>query len=122
MAVFSTPFIHLGTHSGMGATYLLPDAVGQSRAREMLFTGREVRADEAREWGPRTFGNLGLSQHWNATPHWAFDFTVDRSKTLSGDDVVPFDAAAFPVSATQDDRLRVHRIAVCSRHVLGVYP
>ncbi len=50
-AVFSTPFIHLGTHSGMGATFLLPDAIGQSRAREMLFTGREVRAQEAREWG-----------------------------------------------------------------------
>lgn len=50
-AVFSTPFIHLGTHSGMGATYLLPEAVGQSRAREMLFTGREVRAEQAREWG-----------------------------------------------------------------------
>jgi enoyl-CoA hydratase/carnithine racemase len=50
-AVFSTPFIHLGTHSGMGATYLLPDAIGQSRAREMLFTGREVRAEEGREWG-----------------------------------------------------------------------
>ena len=50
-AVFSTPFIHLGTHSGMGATFLLPDAIGQSRAREMLFTGREVRSVEAREWG-----------------------------------------------------------------------
>lgn len=50
-AVFSTPFIHLGTHSGMGATFLLPDAIGQSRAREMLFTGREVHAEEAREWG-----------------------------------------------------------------------
>lgn len=50
-AVFSTPFIHLGTHPGMAATFLLPEAVGQSRAREMLFTGREVRAEEAREWG-----------------------------------------------------------------------
>lgn len=50
-AVFSTPFIHLGTHPGMAATYLLPDAIGQSRAREMLFTKREVRAEEARDWG-----------------------------------------------------------------------
>jgi hypothetical protein len=58
---------------------------------------------EAREWGPRTFANLGLSQHWNATPHWAFDATVDRSQTLSGEDVVPFDAAAFPVSGSLTD-------------------
>ena len=50
-AVFSTPFIFRGTHPGMAATFLLPDTVGQSRAREMLFTGREVRAVEAREWG-----------------------------------------------------------------------
>jgi enoyl-CoA hydratase/carnithine racemase len=50
-AVFSTPFIHLGTHPGMAATFLLPEAIGQSRAREMLFTGREVRAEEAHEWG-----------------------------------------------------------------------
>ncbi|MQW77613.1 enoyl-CoA hydratase/isomerase family protein [Nocardioides sp. dk4132] len=50
-AVFSAPFIHLGTHAGMGATFLLPEAVGQTRAREMLFTGREVRAEQAQEWG-----------------------------------------------------------------------
>ncbi len=58
---------------------------------------------EAREWGPRTFANLGLAQHWNATPHWAFDFLVDRSQTLSGEDVVPFDAGAFPVSGSLTD-------------------
>lgn len=50
-AVFSTPFIHLGTHPGMAATFLLPEAIGHTRAREMLFTGREVRAEEARNWG-----------------------------------------------------------------------
>lgn len=50
-ASFSTPFTHLGTHPGMGATYLLPEAIGQARARELLFTGREIGAEEAREWG-----------------------------------------------------------------------
>jgi enoyl-CoA hydratase/carnithine racemase len=50
-ARFSTPFIFRGTHGGMGATWLLPEAVGLSRAREMLFTGREVAAAEALEWG-----------------------------------------------------------------------
>jgi len=50
-AVFSTPFLHLGTHGGMGASWLLPEAVGLTRAREMLYTGREVKAGEAREWG-----------------------------------------------------------------------
>ncbi|MEU9269088.1 enoyl-CoA hydratase/isomerase family protein [Streptomyces sp. NPDC048251] len=50
-ALFSTPFIHRGTHGGMGATWLLPEAIGMSRAREMLYTGREVHPDEALGWG-----------------------------------------------------------------------
>jgi enoyl-CoA hydratase/carnithine racemase len=50
-ARFSTPFIFLGTHGGMGATWLLPEAIGVSHAREMLYTGREVPADEALGWG-----------------------------------------------------------------------
>jgi enoyl-CoA hydratase len=50
-ARFSTPFIYRGTHGGMGATWLLPEAIGVSRAREMLFTGREVPAAEALDWG-----------------------------------------------------------------------
>jgi enoyl-CoA hydratase len=49
--MFSTPFIYLGTHGGMGATWLLPEAVGVSRAREMLYTGREVSPPEALNWG-----------------------------------------------------------------------
>jgi enoyl-CoA hydratase/carnithine racemase len=50
-ATFKTPFIYLGTHGGMGITSLLPEVVGAARAREMLFTGRDVLADEALEWG-----------------------------------------------------------------------
>ena len=50
-ARFSTPFIFLGTHGGMASTWLLPEAIGVSRAREMLYTGREVPADEAHRWG-----------------------------------------------------------------------
>lgn len=48
---FSAPFIYLGTHGGMGATWLLPEAIGISRAREMLYTGHEVRTEQALEWG-----------------------------------------------------------------------
>jgi enoyl-CoA hydratase len=50
-AKFSAPFIYLGTHGGMAVTWLLPQAIGVPRAREMLYTGREVSATEAREWG-----------------------------------------------------------------------
>src|SRR3954452_22862865 len=50
-AKFSAPFIYLGTRCGMAVPWLLPQAIGVPRAREMLYTGREVSATEAREWG-----------------------------------------------------------------------
>jgi enoyl-CoA hydratase/carnithine racemase len=43
----SAPFAALGMHAGMAATWLLPEAVGLPIARELLFTGRRVDADEA---------------------------------------------------------------------------
>jgi enoyl-CoA hydratase len=50
-ATFRASFIQVGTHGGMAANWLLAEAVGLSRAREMLFTGREISAEEALEWG-----------------------------------------------------------------------
>jgi enoyl-CoA hydratase/carnithine racemase len=46
-AMFSAPFVRLGMHAGMAATYLLPEVVGVARARELLLTGRRVDAAEA---------------------------------------------------------------------------
>src|SRR3954463_8107946 len=46
-AKLSAPFTQLGMHAGMAATYLLPEAVGMARARDLLLTGRAVTADEA---------------------------------------------------------------------------
>ncbi|HET6561940.1 MAG TPA: enoyl-CoA hydratase-related protein [Marmoricola sp.] len=46
-ARMSVPFVRLGMHAGMAATYTLPNVVGQARARELLLTGRMVDADEA---------------------------------------------------------------------------
>ena len=50
-ATFSAPFMQLGTHGGMGVSWLLPEAVGMPRARELLYTGRVVTAEEALTWG-----------------------------------------------------------------------
>ena len=46
-ARFGAPFTALGMHPGMAASYLLPEAVGLPRAREMFYTGKIVGADEA---------------------------------------------------------------------------
>jgi len=50
-ARMSVPFVRLGMHAGMGATYTLPNVVGQARARELLLTGRMVGAEEAERIG-----------------------------------------------------------------------
>ena len=46
-ARLGVPFVKLGMHPGMGATYLLPEVVGAAHARDLLLTGRLVEADEA---------------------------------------------------------------------------
>jgi enoyl-CoA hydratase len=50
-AKLAMPFTSLGMHPGMAATYLLPEAVGLPRAREMLFTGRVVTGTDAVDIG-----------------------------------------------------------------------
>ena len=50
-AKLGAPFVKLGMNPGMAATYLLPNAVGEANARELLLTGRTVDAEEARELG-----------------------------------------------------------------------
>lgn len=46
-ARMSVPFVKLGMHAGMAATYTLPNVVGEAHARDLLLTGRMVGAEEA---------------------------------------------------------------------------
>jgi enoyl-CoA hydratase len=50
-AKVSVPFTALGMHPGMATTYLLTEVVGLAVARELLFTGRRLAADEAQRLG-----------------------------------------------------------------------
>jgi enoyl-CoA hydratase len=50
-AKLGVPFVRLGMHPGMAATWLLPEAIGHAHARDLLLTGRMVDADEALRLG-----------------------------------------------------------------------
>jgi enoyl-CoA hydratase/carnithine racemase len=50
-ARMSLPFVKLGMHAGMAATYTLPNVVGEAHARDLLLTGRMVGAEEALRMG-----------------------------------------------------------------------
>ena len=50
-ARFACSFIKLGLLPGDGGAWLLPRAVGRSRAYEMAFTGRTIDAHQALAWG-----------------------------------------------------------------------
>src|ERR1044072_27910 len=50
-ARLGAPFVKLGMHAGMAATYLLPNVRGGAHARDLLLTGRLVDADEALRLG-----------------------------------------------------------------------
>lgn len=48
---FRAPFVNLGVGPEGGSSALLPRAIGQKMAREVLLTGRFFSADEALAWG-----------------------------------------------------------------------
>jgi 2-(1,2-epoxy-1,2-dihydrophenyl)acetyl-CoA isomerase len=50
-AWFAESYVNIGFSPDAGATFLLPRAVGASRAAEMIFTGQRVTASVAAEWG-----------------------------------------------------------------------
>jgi enoyl-CoA hydratase/carnithine racemase len=50
-AVFAVPEVTRGIFPGIGGTQLLPRIVGAPLAKEMIFTGRRVAADEAKAIG-----------------------------------------------------------------------
>jgi enoyl-CoA hydratase len=50
-AVFGQPEVKLGLIPGFGGTQRLPRLVGRANAREIIYTGRNLKADEAKGLG-----------------------------------------------------------------------
>jgi enoyl-CoA hydratase len=114
-ARMSVPFVRLGMHAGMAATYTLPNVVGEARARELLLTGRMVDAEEALR--------IGLVSEVTADETF-LDEVLDRAAGIAGtapvasrltkvalrdgghadfDSALQWEALAQPVTLATDD-------------------
>ena len=116
-ASFAESFVKVGLIPGDGGAWLLPRAIGQSRAREMAFTGDALSADEALACGlvSRVVDDAdliatarALAERIAANPPHAVRMTkrlmtVAQNNTL--DTVLDLSAAMQPlVHATKDHR------------------
>ncbi|MBN8939556.1 MAG: enoyl-CoA hydratase/isomerase family protein [Rhizobiales bacterium] len=50
-AMFAMPEVSIGTFPGWGGTGRLPRAIGLPRAKQMIFSGDRIDADQAGDWG-----------------------------------------------------------------------
>jgi len=114
-AKLSVPFVKLGMHPGMAATYLLPNVVGAGHARDLLLTGRTVEADEALRLGlvsrvldPASFTDEidGIAREIAANAPIATRYT--KQALLDGghadfETCVQFEALAQPATLTSED-------------------
>ncbi len=113
-ARMSVPFVKLGMHAGMAATYLLPDVVGAAHARDLLLTGRAVEGDEALRLGlvSRVFSSdtfdsdvLDVAEGIAGTAPIASRYT--KQALLAGhrdlEACLQFEALAQPATLTSQD-------------------
>lgn len=74
-AVFGQPEIQLGIIPGGGGTQRLPRLIGVSRAKEIIYTGRQVSAEEA--------GRIGLADRVLPDEE-VYDTAVEAARRMAG--------------------------------------
>ncbi len=115
-AVFGQPEVKLGIMPGGGGTQNLPRRIGPGRARDMILTGRQVKAEEAFAWGladrlvPSEYlmdealvlagmiaknGPIAVRQAKKAI-NWGMDLSLDAGLML--------EIAAYNVAVPSEDR------------------
>ena len=70
------------------------------------WTGGQIGSSMERQYdenGERVLANLGLVQTWKINDHWSMSGGLDRSQTLSQDDVPRFDTDVAPAVGSTED-------------------
>lgn len=81
-AKLGQPEILLGIIPGGGGTQRLPRLIGPSRAKDLIFTGRQVRAEEALAMG-LVDRVVEPDELWDATLAWARELAAGPSLALA---------------------------------------
>ena len=115
---FGLPEALLGVMPGGGGTQRLPRLVGPSRAKELIFTGRQVRAEEAQSIGlvNRVVAPddvLEVALNWAAelaagplVAHGLAKSAVDRGLDVPLADGLEIEQEAFTAAARTEDAAR----------------
>ena len=116
-ARFGVTFLKLGLIPGDGGAWLLPRIIGNSRAAELLFTGRIIDAETATDWGlvSRAVPGdmlmdeaLALANEMAAQPPQSLKLAkslLRHGQTASYDTIMAMSAAAQAMMHHTDDHL-----------------
>jgi enoyl-CoA hydratase/carnithine racemase len=96
-ARLGVPEIRLGVIPGAGGTQRLPRLIGLARARDLVFSGRHVGAQEARD--------IGLVDAV-AAPERVYDEAIARARTLAEGPSMAYRAAKIALAASGDGSMQ----------------
>ena len=96
-AIFGQPEIKLGIIPGAGGTQRLHERIGKLKAKELIFTGREVHANEAL--------SMGLINKVVAKDK-LFDEAIDLAKSIASHPIYCLEAAKTLIDAGSMDKGR----------------
>ena len=119
-AKFGLPETTLGLFPGFGGTQRLPRLIGVSKAKELIFTGKVLSADEAYQWGivNRVVANEDLAKE---VEKLACQMSINGPNAISLAKKVIFEGQGLKYpEALENERKRFEQIFTDQDHKEGL--